>query len=103
MPQSVVLTLQEETLLTRRCIALVVFDTIQSLPQEVLCVWRRKWGTVTVLYLCIRYGTVLNMSLRVYEKFNLLTTIPVRNSIILLNSLLTKGQRYSFLLLPFAK
>ena len=52
-----------------------------SFSQEVKCVWKRKRSTVTVLYIFIRYGTVIDMFLRVFDSFYVFDTIPVSASI----------------------
>lgn len=41
-------------------LALIVYDTILTLPQEVRCIWQRKWSGVTFLYATIRYVTMLD-------------------------------------------
>lgn len=50
-------------------LALIVYDTIATFPQEVKCIWRRKLGAVAVLYTLIRHGTILTMFLRVFNNF----------------------------------
>ena len=37
---------------------LVVYDALLSLSSEVTSIWNRRFGTVTVLYLIIRYMTI---------------------------------------------
>lgn len=49
--------------------ALVLYDTAISFSQEVRCIWNRKFGVGTVLYLCIRYGTILNLFFNVFDGF----------------------------------
>ena len=41
----------------------MVYDFISSFPEEIKCIWKRKFGLGTVLYFSIRYGAVLNMLL----------------------------------------
>ena len=43
--------------------ALVTYDLILAFPTEVRCIWQRNWGTGMILYISIRYGTVLYMLL----------------------------------------
>ena len=50
---------------------------ILALPQEVRCIWRRKFGTVTVLYTLIRYGTLINMVVNTLDAFYVLRDVPV--------------------------
>ena len=40
-------------------IALAIYDLILSFSAEQRCIWKRKVGTGTILYLSIRYGTIL--------------------------------------------
>ena len=42
-------------------IALAIYDLILSFAAEQRCIWKRKVGTGTILYLSIRYGIILNM------------------------------------------
>ena len=57
-------------------IALTIYDLILSFPKELKCIWKRKFGTGTFLYLSIRYGTV------VYILFQLLECIIVPKNMI---------------------
>ncbi|KAK7684425.1 hypothetical protein QCA50_012372 [Cerrena zonata] len=57
-------------------LALVVYDTLLCLPQEFRCVWKRRLGIVTILYLLIRYGIILNMVLRIFSQLYIYTDIP---------------------------
>ncbi|KAK7693026.1 hypothetical protein QCA50_002591 [Cerrena zonata] len=50
-------------------LTLAVYDTILSFPKEVKCIWQGKFGTGPILYLFIRYGTVLNMFLELLSGF----------------------------------
>ncbi|KAK7683434.1 hypothetical protein QCA50_013265 [Cerrena zonata] len=55
--------------------ALAVYDTILSFPKEVRCIWQGKFGTGPVLYLLIRYGTVINTLLLLLHQFPISTTV----------------------------
>ena len=44
-----------------------MYDFLLSFPREVESIWRRKFGVITILYLVIRYGTLVEMSLNVLE------------------------------------
>ena len=48
-----------------RMIALVVYDLILSFPMELKGIWKRRFGTGTILYLSIRYGQIVHMLLQV--------------------------------------
>ncbi|KAK7695254.1 hypothetical protein QCA50_002444 [Cerrena zonata] len=56
--------------------SLAVYDIGLTLPQEVRCIWQRKFGTVAMLYLTIRYGTIFITFSRVFDGFYLYPTIP---------------------------
>ncbi|KAK7683430.1 hypothetical protein QCA50_013261 [Cerrena zonata] len=56
-------------------LTLVIYDTILSFPNEVRCIWQRRFGTGTVLYLFIRYGTVFYMLLWLLQGFPISTTV----------------------------
>ena len=43
--------------------ALVTYDLILAFPTEVRCIWQRNLGAGMILYISIRYGTVLYMLL----------------------------------------
>ncbi|KAK7684396.1 hypothetical protein QCA50_012343 [Cerrena zonata] len=57
-------------------LALVVYDALLSFTQEIRCIWKRKLSVVTVLYLFIRYGTVLDMFLQLLDRDYVPQTIP---------------------------
>ena len=57
-----------------------MYDTLLSFPQEIRCIWERKYGIVTVLYLLIRYGTICDMLIRVFDGLYVPTNIPVSGS-----------------------
>ena len=57
--------------------ALGIYDAIIAFSQEYRCIWKKKYGVVTVLYLVIRYGAIINMALRVSESFLVLKTVIV--------------------------
>ncbi|KAK7687274.1 hypothetical protein QCA50_009779 [Cerrena zonata] len=79
-PEEVVATLssiQAQNFFLVAPFALIVYDTILTIPQEIKCIWKRKFSAVTVLYLFIRYGAVLDMLLKILSAFYTLTAIPV--------------------------
>ena len=64
-------------------IALGTYNLILSFPKEVICIWRRGFGPGMVLYLSIRYGTIL------YILFQVLNTgIVVGNVAVSINMVL---------------
>lgn len=40
-------------------LALVAYDTIITMEQEIRLVWRGRWGLPSILYILTRYGTVI--------------------------------------------
>ena len=57
-------------------IALAVYDIVLCLPQEVRGIWRRKWGTVTILYPIIRYGVTFVTCMQLVDGKSLNVSIP---------------------------
>ena len=55
-----------------------IYDTILTFPKEVRCIWKRKFGAGTVLYLFIRYGTLFDMLLQFLNGFVTSRTAIVR-------------------------
>ena len=54
-------------------IALSTYDLILTFPTEVKCVWKRKvFGMGTMLYIAIRYTTILRMLLEGLSGFAIL-------------------------------
>ena len=47
-------------------LAVIVYDTVLSFPQEIKCIWGRKPGAGTILYLFIRYGTIIDMTFKIF-------------------------------------
>ena len=47
--------------------ALSIYDVILSISMEVRCIWKRKFGVGTVLYLSIRYSMILYVLLRLCQ------------------------------------
>lgn len=39
---------------------LMVYDTALTFDREVICVWKRKFSLVTILFICMRYGTLVS-------------------------------------------
>ncbi|CAL1697638.1 unnamed protein product [Somion occarium] len=48
---------------------LVLYDILLTFSQEVACVWRRKWNLVTLLFAVCRYGTLVDVMLKVQGGF----------------------------------
>lgn len=53
-----------EAYITLAALVLAAYDTILTFSQEVCCIWQRKFTGVTLLYVVIRYGTILNIVLQ---------------------------------------
>ena len=57
---------------------MVAYDTLLSFQQEISkCIWRRKPGTVTILYLFIRYGMIIDMILDLFAGTYVFETVSV--------------------------
>ena len=56
---------------------LSIYDTIISSPYELLHIWKRKYSTTTLLYLFIRYGTILNIFFLAFYVFYPFTSVLV--------------------------
>ena len=48
-------------------VALSIYDAILSISLEVRCIWKRKFGVGMILYLSIRYGTILYILFQIHE------------------------------------
>ena len=48
-------------------IALAVYDLVLSFPVELKAIWNRKFGMGALLYLSIRYGTIISMLFEVLQ------------------------------------
>ena len=57
---------------------IILYDTILSFPQEIRYIWRRRFSLVTVSYIIIRYGTLVNTIMNILDAFYVSTSIPVR-------------------------
>ncbi|KAI0075183.1 hypothetical protein K474DRAFT_1664565 [Panus rudis PR-1116 ss-1] len=44
--------------------ALLSYDSILTMPQEIRCVWRRKWSLINTLYFTMRHVTLLALILQ---------------------------------------
>ncbi|KAI0081451.1 hypothetical protein K474DRAFT_1703886 [Panus rudis PR-1116 ss-1] len=53
-------------LISALSLAILVYDTLLTFPQEVRCIWQRKWTGATLLYSAIRYTTIVDMAFRVH-------------------------------------
>ena len=63
--------------LTTDFLALITWDTMTSFSQEMRCIWGRRIGTVTFLYVGIRYVTLIQAFLHVFDQFFVSETIAV--------------------------
>ena len=48
-------------------VALAIYDLVLSFPTEIRGIWKKGFGTGAVLYLSIRYGTILYVFLQTSE------------------------------------
>ena len=54
--------------LTVASTALLVFDTILTMPDEVELIWRRKWNLSTALYFTTRYLAFVDGGIAKYRE-----------------------------------
>ena len=59
---------------------MIAYDVLLSLSQEIKCIWRRKTGVVTILYLFVRYGTIIDMAARIFETIYGFNTVSVSDA-----------------------
>ncbi|TCD60882.1 hypothetical protein EIP91_009373 [Steccherinum ochraceum] len=52
-------------------LCLVAYDTLLTLSREIQCVWRRKWGLVTVIFVLQRWIQVLDGVINMVPTTNL--------------------------------
>ena len=58
---------------------MIVYDTVLTSPQEIKCIWGRKPGAGTILYLFVRYGMIIDMIFRVFSGIYVSETVLVSN------------------------
>ena len=58
-------------------LAVIAYDTVLSFPQEIKCIWGRKLEIGTILYLFVRYGTIMDMILNVFTGTYVPKTVSV--------------------------
>ena len=56
---------------------MIVYDTVLTSPQEIKCIWGRKPGAGTILYLFVRYGTIIDMIVNVFTGTYVPKTVSV--------------------------
>ncbi|KAI0074701.1 hypothetical protein K474DRAFT_1709658 [Panus rudis PR-1116 ss-1] len=54
--------------------SLFIYDSILAFPQEIRCIWQKKWSGTTLLYAVIRYSTMMDMVMK-----TLITTAPLQD------------------------
>ena len=47
--------------------ALLSYDYALTLPDEIRCIWKRKFTSVTVLYFIMRYASIIAQTLEVVK------------------------------------
>ena len=62
---------------TKVFLVIILYDTILGFPQEIRCIWRRRFSLVTVSYIIIGYGTFVTTIMNILDAFYVLTSIPV--------------------------
>ena len=60
-------------------LAVVAYDTVLSFQQEIKCIWGRKLGAGTILYLFIRYGMIISMIFKIFTGIYVFKTVSVSN------------------------
>ena len=58
---------------------MIAYDTLLSFQQEIKCIWGRKPGVGTILYLFVRYGMIINMSFQIFSGTYIFKTVSVSN------------------------
>ena len=58
---------------------MVVYDAVLSLSQEIKYIWGRKAGVVTILYLFVRYGMIIDMIFQILNGIYVFKTVSVSN------------------------
>ncbi|KAK7688689.1 hypothetical protein QCA50_008227 [Cerrena zonata] len=75
-------------------LTLATYDTILTFSKEIKGIWQRKFGTGTILYLLIRYATLVDLLFQILAAFNVVKTVNGCKSI----SILTYFADFSCLL-----
>ena len=58
---------------------MIAYDALLSFQQEIKCIWGRKPRVVTILYLFVRYGMIIDMIFRVFSGIYVSETVLVSN------------------------
>ena len=58
---------------------MIVYDALLSFQQEIKCIWGRKPGTVTILYLFVRYGMIIDIVVLIFGGTYVPKTVSVSN------------------------
>lgn len=81
-------------------IALAIYDLFLSFSTELGAIWKRKFGTGTVLYLLIRYGTIPNFTFQVLNNIfvpsTLLVSVEAYSRTLILNLRLGVSRKLTF-------
>ena len=56
---------------------MVAYDALLSFKQEIKCIWGRKLGIGTILYLFVRYGTIIDMIFQIFDGTYVYKTVSV--------------------------
>ena len=60
-------------------LAVIAYDAVLSFQQEIKCIWGRKPGAGTILYLFIRYGTIIAIVDQIVDRSYVFKTVLVSN------------------------
>ena len=60
-------------------LVVIVYDAVLSFQQEIKCIWGRKPGVVTIIYLFVRYGMILDIAFEIFEGIYVFKTVSVSN------------------------
>ncbi|KAI0072084.1 hypothetical protein K474DRAFT_1711900 [Panus rudis PR-1116 ss-1] len=63
--------LRMEATYASAAIALMLYDTALTFPQEIQFVWKKKWSVMTVLFLIIRHVEVIALAMEVVFDFTI--------------------------------
>ena len=56
---------------------MIVYDTLLSFSQEIRSIWQRRIGAVSILYVVIRYVTLVGMTVKLFNASYVFRTVPV--------------------------
>ena len=69
---------------------MIAYDAFLSFQQEIKCIWGRKLGIGTILYLFVRYGTIIDIIIEIFDGTYVFKTVSVSTIILRDWKLLTR-------------